>query len=148
MFIYVPMASPALESPSEPTPRLRASWPRWVAGILALVFGAATLVEGGHVLFGDAAARAAAGNVVPFVLTFNFIAGFFYVATGLAILAGRGIAIWLARGLAVATVLAFVALGLHIMSGEAFEKRTVAAMTIRSLFWITQALTLPRWLSR
>lgn len=142
------MSQAAIQSPSALTPSARASWPRWVAGILALVFGAATLVEGGHVLFGDAAARAAAGNVVPFVLTFNFIAGFVYVATGVAILAGRGVAIWLARGLALATVLAFVALGLHIMSGGAFEKRTVAAMTIRSLFWITQALTLPRWLSR
>ena len=142
------MNQAAIQSPSAVAANARASWPRWVAGILALVFGAATLVEGGHVLFGDAAARAAAGNVVPFVLTFNFIAGFFYVATGMAILAGRGIAVWLARGLAVTTVLAFVALGVHIMSGGAFEKRTVAAMTIRSLFWITQALTLPRWLSR
>lgn len=142
------MNQAAIQSPSALTTSARASWPRWVAGGLALVFGAATLVEGGHVLFGDAAARAAAGNVVPFVLTFNFIAGFVYVATGVAILLGRGVAIWLARGLAVATVLAFVALGLHIMSGGAFEKRTVAAMTIRSLFWITQALTLPRWLSR
>jgi hypothetical protein len=41
---------------------------RWLLGGMAIAFGLATLLEGGHVLFGGASARAEAGNVVPFVL--------------------------------------------------------------------------------
>src|SRR3972149_6112930 len=49
----------------------------WLMRTAALVFGAATIRSGGSVLFGDGAP--AAGNVVGFVLWFNFLAGFAYV---------------------------------------------------------------------
>ncbi|MBI5497839.1 MAG: hypothetical protein HY904_22720 [Deltaproteobacteria bacterium] len=115
---------------------------------MAVAFGVATLVEGGHTLFGGAAAREAAGNVVPFVLVFNFGAGFLYVATGLAVLAERAWAVWGARLLAVLTLAVFGALGVHVVQGGAFEGRTVAAMTVRTVFWVAQALLLPRLMSR
>jgi hypothetical protein len=117
---------------------------RWLLGGLAVAFGLATLVEGGHVLFGGDAARAEAGDVVPFVLMFNFGAGFAYVVGGLATLLGRPWAVGVARALAVSTLLVFAALGVHVLSGGAHELRTVIAMTLRSAFWITQALLLPR----
>ncbi len=117
-----------------------------VAGVLAILFGVATLVEGGHVLFGGPAARAEAGHVVPFVLAFNFAAGFVYVAAGLATLARRRAAVWIARALAAATVLVFGALGAHVLAGGAYEPRTVVAMTIRAAFWIAEALALARWI--
>ena len=121
---------------------------RFIAGGLALLFGLATLVEGGQVLFGSAEPRAEAGKVVPFVLAFNFAAGFFYLATGALTILKNPVAVWLARILAVATVLVFVALGVHIMGGGEFENRTVVAMSIRSLFWSVQALALPFILGR
>lgn len=71
---------------SYPQPRLRLG--RWALGATAVLFGVATLVEGGHVLFGGPAARQEAGNVVSFVLLFNFGAGFAYVLAGLAALLG------------------------------------------------------------
>lgn len=116
---------------------------RLVVGALAVVFGLATLVEGGHVLFGGPEARAEAGDVVPFVLMFNFGAAFAYIVTGLATLAARPWAVWLARALAAATVLVFAAFGVHVLVGGAFEARTAVAMSIRSLFWVAQAVTLP-----
>lgn len=119
---------------------------KWIAGGLALAFGVATLVEGGQVLFGGAEALAEAGHVVPFVLLFNFGAGFVYLATGVATLLGRPWATWLARGLAVATLLVFAAFGVHVVTGGAFETRTAVAMTVRSVFWVAQALVLPRLL--
>ena len=97
-------------------------------------------------LFGGPAARAAAGNVVPFVLLFNFAAGFAYIHGGLATLLQRGWAVWLARALAAATLLVFAAFGLHVLTGGAYEPRTVVAMTLRSGFWLAQALLLPRLL--
>jgi hypothetical protein len=119
---------------------------RWVAGGAALLFGLATVVEGGHVLFGGPEARAQAGNIVPFVLVFNFGAGFVYIATGAATLAGRSWAVQLARVLAASTLMIFAAFGVHVVAGGAFEPRTVAAMSLRSVFWLLQALSLPKLL--
>lgn len=119
---------------------------RWLLGGMAVVFGVATLLEGGTVLWGGPAARAEAGNVVPFVLMFNFGAGFAYVAGGLATLLGRGWSILVARGLAISTLLVFAAFGVHVLSGGSHETRTLIAMTLRSGFWVAQALLLPRLL--
>ena len=118
------------------------------AGILAILFGVLTIASGGRALFGDEAARKAVGAAVPFVLWFNFGAGFAYVLAGLAALLGGSWATWIARALAVATLVVFVAFGVHVLAGGAFELRTVIAMTLRSGFWVTQALLLPRVLDR
>jgi hypothetical protein len=119
---------------------------RWLAGALAILFGLATLAAGGQALFGGPAARAQAGDVVGFVLVFNFCAGFVYVLTGGATLLRQRWAVWLARGLAAGTLLIFAAFLVHVLQGGAFERRTLVAMSVRSLFWIVQALALPRLL--
>lgn len=108
----------------------------WTISLVAIAFGLLTIKEGGSVLFGDAAARTAAGNYVPFVLWFNFIAGFAYVAAGIALWLQQRWAVWLAVAVAAATVLAFAALGAHIVSGGAYEQRTVIAMGLRALVWV------------
>lgn len=61
--------------------------PRWVipVSLFAILFGLLTLKEGGFVLFFDGPAREAAGSYVPFVLWFNFSAGFAYVAAGIGL---------------------------------------------------------------
>lgn len=133
---------------AEGAPTTRSGAWRWVAGGLAVAFGLATVVEGGSVLLGGPAARAEAGQVVPFVLAFNFAAGFVYVAAGAATVAGRTWATWLALALAASTLLVFAAFGVHVIRGGEFEARTVAAMTMRSAFWVVQSLTLPMLLRR
>jgi hypothetical protein len=115
---------------------------RILLGLGAIVFGLATLASGGHVLFGDGSGRAAAGQVVEFVVVFNFSAGFVYIAAGAATVWNRRSALPMALGLAGATLLVFLTLGIHIASGRGFEPRTVVAMTVRSGFWIVQALAL------
>lgn len=50
--------------------------------LIAVGFGLLTIKEGGAILFGGEAAQASAGNFVPFVLWFNFLAGFAYVIAG------------------------------------------------------------------
>lgn len=115
---------------------------RWALAVAAIAFGAMTLLSGGKVLFGGAAARADAGAVVDFVLLFNFGAGFAYILAGVGALARRRWSLQLARILAGATLLVFAALGAHIATGGAFETRTVAAMTLRSAFWLGQTLAL------
>lgn len=120
----------------------------WIVGGLAVAFGLATIVEGGHVLFGGPAARAAAGQVVPFVLAFNVAAGFAYVVAGIATLARQRWAVGLARAIAAATLVVFAAFALHVLRGGAYEARTVVAMSLRSLFWVVQAVALERLFRR
>jgi hypothetical protein len=109
---------------------------RLAAGV-AVLFGVATVASGGNVLFGGGAT--AAGSYVPFVVWFNFLAGFAYVAAGVGLWFHRRWAARLALALAVLTALVFGALGLHIVGGGAFEARTVAAMTLRTALWATIA---------
>lgn len=108
-----------------------------IAAAVAAVFGLLTLLEGGSVLFGSEAARLAAGSYVPFVLWFNFLAGFVYVIAGAGLWLRRRWAVWLALSIAVGTAVVFAALGVHIILGGAFEARTVAAMTLRTVVWAT-----------
>lgn len=117
---------------------------KWVLGLFAVAFGLATLVEGGHVIFGGPAARAEVGHYVPFVLYFNFGAAFVYLLAGVSTIREHRSALVLARALAAATALVFVAFGVHVALGGAFERRTVAAMTLRTVFWAVQAFFLSR----
>jgi hypothetical protein len=123
-----------------------ATRPRWVlaAALAAMLFGVVAVAIGGKTLFGGPAERAAAGNIVPFVLWFNFLAGFAYVVTGYGVLRWKRWAAQSAAAIAAATVAVFIALGIHIWVGGAFEMRTIGAMAFRSLVWIALAITLGR----
>ena len=109
-------------------------WLRLVA-VVAVAFGLLTLKEGGTILYGDEAVRRAAGNYVPFVLWFNFLAGFAYVIAGAGLWMQQRWGAWLAVIIVAATTLVFVAFGAHVVSGGAYEKRTVIAMSLRTLVW-------------
>ncbi len=127
--------------------RLRhAVWLRALS-IVAVGFGLLTLREGGMTLGGDEDAVKAAGNYVPFVLWFNFLAGFAYIVAGLGLWLGRRWAARLAIGIAVATTITFAAFGLHVYSGGAFEMRTVVAMSLRTAVWAVIATASWRLLS-
>lgn len=102
---------------------------------VALAFGLATVFSGGRVLFGGEAARAAAGSYVPFIVWFNFLAGFAYIAAAAGLALGKAWAAWLALTIAAATALAFLIFGLLVLAGQPFEPRTVAAMALRTALW-------------
>lgn len=106
-----------------------------VAGGTAVAFGLLTLVSGGKALFGTADM----GAVVPFVLWFNFLAGFAYVAGGLLLWRGHRLAWPVALAILIATAAVFAAFGLRVATGGAYEMRTVGAMTLRTGFWAVMA---------
>lgn len=118
----------------------------WVISLVALAFGLLTIREGGVVLFGDEAARAAAGHYVPFVLWFNFVAGFAYVTAGIGLWLQQRWAVWLAIIIAVATACTFVAFGVSVYAGGAYELRTFVAMSLRTLVW-TAIAAISWWLT-
>src|SRR5512135_1587473 len=119
----------------------------WMA-IAAIVFGVATVLTGGRAMFGASESRAHYGNVVPFVLWFNFFAGFVYIAAGVGLLLRRRWAAYASLFVAVSTILVFVAFGVHVIGGGAFERRTIGALTIRSLFWIAVTIVSIRAMKR
>lgn len=116
------------------TRKQRTIWKSAIS-LVALGFGLLTIREGGTVLLGVEAARVAAGNFVPFVLGFNFVAGFAYVVAGVGLWIQRRWAAWLAVAIFSSTALMFVALGVHVWFGGAYEHRTVIAMSLRTLVW-------------
>jgi len=111
--------------------------PLWLqtAALFAILFGLLTLISGGSVLF-NAQARQAAGNIVGFVLWFNFLAGFAYVTAGAGLWLLRRWAVGLSFLIAGATIIIFIAFGIHILSGGAYELRTVAALGLRLAVWL------------
>lgn len=130
------------------TPNLKRGFKIWAISLVASIFGLMTIKEGGTVLFGDEAARTAAGNYVPFVLWFNFIAGFAYVVAGIGLWMQQRWAARLAIAIAAATALTFTAFGIYIYSGGAYELRTVIAMSLRTLVWVVIATLATQTLRR
>jgi hypothetical protein len=107
----------------------------WIITFIALVFGFLTIKSGGSVLFIDGAARQDAGDYVPFVLWFNFLAGFVYLLAGVGLFMQKRWAAWLSILVVVATVVVFALFGLHILNEGLYEARTVAAMSLRTIVW-------------
>jgi hypothetical protein len=114
--------------------RQRSKWLLIIAAI-AIIFGAMTVFSGGNVLFGPRAARIAAGSYVPYVLWFNFLAGFAYVVAGIGIWTGAAWAKGLSLLILTATALIAVVFGVHVASGGAYEMRTVGALVFRIAVW-------------
>lgn len=106
-----------------------------IAAGVAVVFGLATVVSGGRALFGGADM----GATVPFVLWFNFVAGFAYLLAGSGLWRGATWAPALSVMIAAATAVVFVFFFWHIWRGGAYESRTLAAMTLRLGVWIAIA---------
>lgn len=103
-----------------------------IAAVVAVIFGILTVISGGRALFGGVDM----GAVVPFVLKFNFVAGFAYVLAGIGL---WRMAKWtwvLSAVIAVATAVVFVAFLWHVWHGGAYEARTMGAMSLRLVVWI------------
>jgi hypothetical protein len=119
----------------------------WMA-VAAIVFGGVTVLTGSRALFGSLETRADFGNTVSFVLWFNFLAGFVYIVAGVGLLLCRHWAVYTSLFVAVSTILVFVAFGVHVIGGGAFERRTIGALTIRSLFWVAVTILSIRGMKR
>lgn len=104
--------------------------------VVAGVFGLLTIVSGGRALFGGADM----GAVVPFVLWFNFLAGFAYVAAGIGLWIQARWATGLAIAIALATAAVFAAFLWQVSIGANYEARTMGAMILRLAVWVVIAV--------
>ena len=112
----------------------------WIITVIAVVFGLLTIKSGGTVLFVDGTFREEVGNYVPFVVWFNFLAGFVYLVAGGGLWVQKHWAVWISIFIVVATLAVFAILGIHILKGEMYEVRTIAAMSLRTVVWALIAM--------
>jgi hypothetical protein len=106
------------------------------AAIVAVLFGLLTIFSGGRALFGGADM----GAVVPFVLWFNFLAGFAYVVAGLGLWYRTSWAASLSIFIALATAAVFATFLWKVWSGTPYEARTMGAMGLRLAIWVAIAI--------
>ena len=107
----------------------------WIIAVTAVVFGLLTIKSGGSILFVDGPFREDAGNYVPFVVWFNFLAGFAYLTAGGGLWMQKPWAVWISILIVFATLVVFAILGIHILKGGMYEIRTIAAMSLRTVVW-------------
>ena len=110
------------------------------AAAVARVFGIVTVISGALALFGGDTAQGMAGDVVRFVLWFNFLAGFAYVAAGFGLAWRRAWGLWLSVAILAGSAVVLFAIGLHVIRGGVYEMRTVAAMILRTGVWAVIAV--------
>ncbi len=111
-----------------------------VLAVIAVGFGALTLFSGGRNLF-DETVIATAGNTIPFVLWFNFLAGFAYIFAGYLLWKWKLCGVRLSAVIAGATLLVFLAMGIYVIQFDGlYNGKTVGAMVIRSSVWLTIAV--------
>lgn len=109
----------------------------WIFTAIAIAFGLLTIKSAGLILFGGSLYQKAAGNYVLFVVWFNFLAGFIYLVAGVGLWMRLRWAVWLSLLIAIATIIMLPILGVHILNGGAYETRTVAAIILRSIVWVS-----------
>jgi len=106
-----------------------------ILSVIAVVFGLLTLKAGGSVIFNIGSARQVEGNFVPFVVWFNFLSGFFYIAAGIGLWLQRRWAVTLSIALVISISITYIVFGIHVLNGGPYEMRTVYAMALRTLVW-------------
>ncbi len=106
-----------------------------IIALIASMFGLLTIISGGSVLFFTSKFREEVGNIVPLVVWFNFLVGFAYVIAGGGLWFWKKWAVWLSLFIAIATLVIFAILGIHILQGALFEIRTIYAMIFRFVVW-------------
>ncbi|MFP7570423.1 hypothetical protein [Marivita sp. S2033] len=115
-----------------------------IAGAVAVLFGALTVMSGASTLLGTLDM----GAVVPVVLWFNTVAGIAYIVAGYGLWQRRHWAYALSFAIFAATALVFAIFWFEVTRGGAFEMRTVFAMALRSAVWAAITLVARKGLKK
>ncbi|HKJ87518.1 MAG TPA: hypothetical protein VKA48_03330 [Gammaproteobacteria bacterium] len=119
----------------------------WLAALAAAAFGVVTLWAAAMLLFGPVSTEQVAGVFPPFLVWFDFLVGFLYLAGATGLLLRRRWAGTLAAAIAVVTAIIFAIYGLRALQGAPYEPRIVGALAGRVAFWAIMA-RIASWVSR
>lgn len=109
--------------------------------LILSLFGLMTIISGATALFTDVG-HETRGNIVPLVLWFNFISGFFYILVGFIVYQSKPYVQRLSVLMMSLNIGVLVYLFYHIFQGGLYETRTLIAMSFRTIFWIFITLSL------
>lgn len=105
-----------------------------------ILFGLLTVFMGGSVIFDLFGIRAIEGNYVLFVVWANWICGFLYLIAAYGLVKQKR---WTSKLLFAAFLLlaiTFAAFIMHIQSGGIYERKTIFAMTFRTMITLAIAI--------
>lgn len=109
----------------------------------AVLFGVATIFSGAQNLFNENVIRTQ-GNIIPVVLWFNFIAGFVYLIIAFGTIFGKRIILRITSALSALNIVVLFYLLIHISNNQAYEIKTLIAMSFRTVFWFIFYILLSR----
>lgn len=109
-----------------------------------ILFGILTVFSGGKHLLLWNELQSEGKNFHLWILTFNFIAGFFYILVGIGLLREKHWSRILVYGIASATAVFYAVFIILVLNGSPYEKQTLYAMGFRTIFWIGAAVMV-RW---
>lgn len=106
---------------------------RILTSFIAVIFGLITVFVGGQILLGFSDPGY---TVFLPLLIFNFLMGFFYVATGLLIWKSHPQALKAARTILLLNLFVFLMIGFLYMSSDRVAMDSVIAMIFRTGVWL------------
>lgn len=109
-------------------------------GYFAIIFGIISSMASSLVLFTEEG-KSVAGQIVYFVLWANFLLSLLYILTGVMILRRMKLSIPFSFFIAATSLVILLGLISHILRGNAYEIRTLMAMSLRTFFWILISIT-------
>ena len=107
-----------------------------IIALFVLLFGIATLVEGGGNIFRYSTSEMVEKQIVPFILIFNFISAFVYFIVFWGIFKDKEWTKIFSMFLVISIAIAYIFFGFHVYQGGTYLQRTAYAMPIRLIFWI------------
>lgn len=114
----------------------------WLA-LVFIIFGVITVISGGRSLF-TVAGFNSRGQIVPVVLWYNFVAGFFYIIVGISTFKLKSCAKKVSAILAISSIIVLIYLINYIFQGGIYENKTLFAMSFRTIFWTIFAIYLKK----
>lgn len=104
--------------------------------IFTILFGLMTLKEGGSTLFLSSAENTGSETAVPFVLWFNFLTGFAFLALGFGLIKNKIFPKKLSAVVSLLSALVLTAFLITVALGGAHMDRTLVAMPLRTAIWL------------
>ena len=111
-----------------------------IAGSFLIVFGLVSLLMTTSIIFDLFDMRAKEGNFILFVVWANFACSIIYLIAGVCFILNKKITTFFLAVASIILIITFAELFYHINKGIAYETKTVAAMTFRTLITISMLM--------
>ena len=120
----------------------------YTAGTILAFFGLVTLFMSTSVIFDLFGIREKEGNYVLFVVIANFICGILYMVAAYGLFLNKNRATTILSIATAILLITFIALAFHIFRGGIYEKKTIAAMSFRTLLTIGFTLVAKKYIDK